>query len=123
MIIGNGTADNARSNALTVDWSGNVEAAGEIIDGNGNSIPIIEEVRDTTSVTIGSNSGSGSQTYTPTKTGYTLINATFAATGNAGLLPYECHAVNGHVAWAVRNVTGSSITSTARRFTLTWIKS
>ena len=27
-IIGNGTADNARSNALTVDWDGNVEAAG-----------------------------------------------------------------------------------------------
>lgn len=30
-IVGNGTADNARSNALTVDWSGNVEAAGEVI--------------------------------------------------------------------------------------------
>lgn len=28
LIIGNGTADNARSNALTVDWDGNVEAAG-----------------------------------------------------------------------------------------------
>lgn len=28
LIIGNGTAGNARSNALTVDWSGNVEAAG-----------------------------------------------------------------------------------------------
>ncbi len=27
-MIGNGTAENARSNALTVDWSGNVEAAG-----------------------------------------------------------------------------------------------
>ena len=26
--IGNGTADNARSNALTVDWSGNIDAAG-----------------------------------------------------------------------------------------------
>lgn len=30
-IIGNGTADNARSNAITVDWSGNVEAAGGVI--------------------------------------------------------------------------------------------
>lgn len=28
VIIGNGTADDARSNALTVDWSGNVNAAG-----------------------------------------------------------------------------------------------
>lgn len=31
LIIGNGTADDARSNALTVDWSGNVDAAGSII--------------------------------------------------------------------------------------------
>lgn len=29
-IIGNGTADNARSNALTVDWSGNVVASGTL---------------------------------------------------------------------------------------------
>ena len=28
--IGNGTDDNARSNAFTVDWSGNVEASGDI---------------------------------------------------------------------------------------------
>ena len=30
VILGNGTDDNTRSNALTVDWSGNVEAAGTI---------------------------------------------------------------------------------------------
>lgn len=36
LIIGNGTDDNARSNALTVDWSGNLEAAGDITDGGGN---------------------------------------------------------------------------------------
>ena len=30
LIIGNGTSENARSNALTVDWSGNVETAGDI---------------------------------------------------------------------------------------------
>ena len=29
-IIGNGTADNARSNALTVGWNGNLNAAGDI---------------------------------------------------------------------------------------------
>lgn len=34
-IIGNGTSS-ARSNALTVDWSGNVEASGDITDGSGN---------------------------------------------------------------------------------------
>ena len=35
-IIGNGTSDSARSNAFTVDWDGNVEAAGDITDGSGN---------------------------------------------------------------------------------------
>lgn len=36
-IIGNGTGEGtARSNALTVDWSGNVETAGDITDGGGN---------------------------------------------------------------------------------------
>ena len=34
VIIGNGTASNARSNALTVDWSGNVSAAGNVIASN-----------------------------------------------------------------------------------------
>ena len=37
VIIGNGTADNARSNALTVDWDGNVVASGSIVkDSNFN---------------------------------------------------------------------------------------
>lgn len=35
VIVGNGTADNARSNALTVDWSGNVEC-GTV---NGTDLP------------------------------------------------------------------------------------
>jgi hypothetical protein len=30
LIVGNGTGNSARSNALTVDWSGNVEVAGDI---------------------------------------------------------------------------------------------
>lgn len=30
VILGNGTDDNNRSNALTVDWSGNVDAAGDV---------------------------------------------------------------------------------------------
>ena len=36
VIVGNGTS--TRSNALTVDWSGNVEAAGDVTDGAGTSI-------------------------------------------------------------------------------------
>lgn len=37
-IVGNGTADNARSNALTLDWAGNLEVAGNIENGNGVSL-------------------------------------------------------------------------------------
>lgn len=35
-IVGNGSDSANRSNALTVDWSGNVEAAGDVTDGAGN---------------------------------------------------------------------------------------
>lgn len=37
VIIGNGTADDARSNALTVDWDGNVVAAGSVTGGDGSA--------------------------------------------------------------------------------------
>ena len=37
-IIGNGTDNNNRSDALTVDWSGNVVIAGTLTDGNGRSL-------------------------------------------------------------------------------------
>lgn len=40
-IIGNGTSDNARSNALTVGWNGNVTASGDITDGSGNTLSTI----------------------------------------------------------------------------------
>ena len=36
VIVGNGTSVNARSNAFTVDWDGNVEADGDLTDGRGN---------------------------------------------------------------------------------------
>ena len=37
-IIGNGRGDNARSNAMKVDWSGNLEVAGDLKDGSGNTL-------------------------------------------------------------------------------------
>ena len=37
VILGNGTADNARSNALAVDWSGNVLIDGDVQDMSGNA--------------------------------------------------------------------------------------
>ena len=35
-IVGNGTADNARSNAMTLDWDGNLVVSGDVEDGDGN---------------------------------------------------------------------------------------
>ena len=35
VIIGNGTDDDHRSNAATVDWQGNVWAAGSVTENNG----------------------------------------------------------------------------------------
>ena len=36
MIIGNGTADTARSNAATLDWDGNLEVAGDVVTKDGS---------------------------------------------------------------------------------------
>ena len=41
IIVGNGTTSSARSNALTVDWRGNVEAAGNITGINVNASNLI----------------------------------------------------------------------------------
>lgn len=49
-IIGNGTGDNARSNALTLDWNGNLAVSGEVEDGNGEKISDkADKVADATS--------------------------------------------------------------------------
>ena len=37
-IIGNGSSDNARSNAMKIDWGGNLEVAGDLKDGSGNTL-------------------------------------------------------------------------------------
>ena len=52
--MGNGTANNARSNALTVAWTGNVVAAGSITDGTGN---VLSSKADTSSLATVATSG------------------------------------------------------------------
>ena len=49
LIIGNGTADNARSNALTVDWAGNVVASGGLTLNGTDAVVdyIVEQGTDT----------------------------------------------------------------------------
>lgn len=52
--IGNGTDDTARSNALELDWSGNLLTAGDITDGSGN---VLSEKVDSSSLAAVATSG------------------------------------------------------------------
>lgn len=76
-VVGNGTALNARHDAFQVDKSGNVEASGDITDGSGNVLSDKAEITETTNsiefgewklvwgtVSMNSNSASGSGTFT-----------------------------------------------------------
>ena len=66
VIVGNGTANDARSNALTVDWAGNVTIAGTI-----NNF-IVAETKSKSTGSISENTGADI-TISVTKTGYTAI--------------------------------------------------
>ena len=74
-IIGNGSSDNARSNAMKIDWSGNLEIAGNLKDGSGNTLNNMMSKTNPTgtgsfslnrkaSTTIGTNSTAEGQTTT-----------------------------------------------------------
>lgn len=54
VIVGNGTDDNSRSNALTIDWSGNVVADGDITDGSGS---VLSDKADSSSLSAVATSG------------------------------------------------------------------
>ena len=66
-IIGKGSADNSRSDGLTVDWSGNIVTAGNVTNGNGVSLDGINKVStlavDLTSWTTDTTSQSGTTLY------------------------------------------------------------
>ena len=49
LIVGNGSDDSNRSNAFTVDWNGNANASGDVIDGNGN---VLSDKADAASIPI-----------------------------------------------------------------------
>ena len=72
VIVGNGTGESNRSNALTIDWSGNTWAAGNITDGSGN---VLSDKANTTDLA----------NYLPL-TGGTLVGGTgtYALTVNDG---------------------------------------
>ena len=57
-IIGNGTSDTNRSNALTVDWNGNIDTTGKI-QINGNSLLQVGSEKSTTIASIPAGNASG----------------------------------------------------------------
>lgn len=109
-IVGNGSDSANRSNALTVDWSGNVEAAGDVTDGAGNtlsavasalsSLIVVETKTLGTSVNVAANSNSPSYNI-PSKTGYTVAAVTPIVTGG----------YNGHYFAAITSSNNSIPTS------------
>lgn len=93
-LIGNGTSNDLRSNALTVDWDGNIKSAGALTMENhtdpiGWFYPISNTVSKLTGTSFASISGSA---YTPSAGRY-LITASArysgASSGNRGVCIYQ----------------------------------
>ena len=122
-IIGNGTSDNARSNALEVTW------AGGIIAGGLPSGLLAEEVvlADNKSIT-GNNYGNGNKSVS--KTGYTPIgivgmhleNATSGGTLNTYCMLHSFYLSGTTAYWIVRN-TNSGAAKIKVTATILYIKS
>lgn len=94
-IVGNGTADNARSNARTLDWSGNETLAGNLFL-NGGSVNVakgLDRVSKTYSHTFSYAAGTiGTRAIAAlidcSKTGYTIESfSIFGATGTPNFMP------------------------------------
>ena len=98
LIIGNGTADNARSNAFAVTWGGAADLSHTLtVD------------TFTQAYTAAANSLSGAITIDITKTGYTPLGIVGFACG-AGGAAMEQALLNGNTATLyIRNVTSSAI--------------
>lgn len=64
--IGNGTSASARSNALEVDWDGNLTASGDVTDGSGNKLS--EKANKSALATVATSGKYSDLTGTPTIT-------------------------------------------------------
>ena len=126
LIIGNGTADNARSNALTVDWSGNVEAAGDVSGATLSSAgglslyggTALEDcfVTDEVTATIGSIAAGAAKwvNVATAKTGYAALAMVGYYLNGANMLVPYCARLNGtNAQFALRNSASSASSATA----------
>lgn len=108
VIVGNGADENARSNALTLDWNGNVEADGDVIDGSGN---VLSEKANTASLSAVATSGSYNDlSNKPTLvTGVKGNSESSYRTGNVNITPANIGAITG---------SGSHTTAYTSKFTI-----
>lgn len=90
-IIGNGTADNARNNALTVDWNGNTDIpSGSQYKVNNktatfDALTVTDEKFTYSAISSGGNSGTQSETYQ--NAGYYPLGVVGYRTGNGNAVP------------------------------------
>ena len=86
-IIGNGRPSN-RSNALTVDWAGNVKASGDVTDGSGNSMPFIADKDVTTYAEILAAINAGKDVLARVPNGYDSYNYYTFSYASSGALNF-----------------------------------
>ena len=127
LIIGNGTSDSNRSNALTVDWSGNVSIAGDVQDMSGNAkyTGIATSSHSSSGVSIAAganyylNLGSSTQ-----KTGYVPVAVVVDLSGmsNYDRLNPSTLQTNGTYIWSRVHNTGSSASTGTITATVYWLR-
>lgn len=129
--IGNGSADSSRSNAFTVDWSGNVVAAGTVKTGKSSSSVSISSSVTSTAVNNLKHNGSVASFYFGFNLASSLANNTTLTVGTipSGYRPVHTMAlsiyvnnpaVNGLTGYVndsgsvvIRNVSGAAISNTS----------
>ena len=114
VIIGNGTADNARSNALTVDWSGNVALAGSVQ----SFFKIVEVPVSVASISAHANSNLGTQTVPAgdRPSGMVLVGTLGYQCTNYRIVPYNYY-VDGTHSFTLAMVNTTASSSAAATFT------
>lgn len=104
-VVGNGRSDNARSNALTVDWNGDVKASRDVIAERNitaaGSINIAGSIKRKTYTwtisSIGANEYKSTEVTPPSESGYTPISIAgwgIDGTGTSHVKWVKCHINN-----------------------------
>ena len=110
-IIGNGQSDTRRSNALTVDWSGNVEASGDVTDGGGN---VLSAKANTSSLSAVATSGD----YDDLTNLPTIPTKTSDLTNDSNFVGFESGtATAGSVTWEYRKWADGTLEMWGRAIT------